>query len=675
MTLDEHLDQIRKNHEDAGAYLVFSDWLQEQADVPHGKEWGQLIILHHRLEQQPGNSAIAGEADALMKKHGWTLPSKLGNKPENLRLEWRWGFLRHVRIFDQFGDIKIGEIASWIHGLPMGGLLETFYVFYDGRYTDQSLDGHVKELLPKSADIRVVAPVALADRKKGPEPKETLWLQVDEKVPANIDKYGQLRMLELGDVTKLPKELGALPIERLDIDYCYRLRSIPDDVWGIESLGYMSMYDCSGLGLHMGQVNNLLSGFIRARTPKEQRIVEAALMQGKQPRKATVEQLLLALDNNVKKVREAAVQLLAERVANPLDEKPLEQGSVLVVLGSTNVDKKSLKARVEALGVKVATKVSDKTTHVLVGERPKGKHIGLKGPVWFCEKHLIVAISDDAAEAGDGKQSAALDTEALSKALRSKQDRSIVSAVETLQNHATIPAELLPELFCVLQDTELSKKGKGRAQAKKLFSAYAPEIVQQALAKHFKTSVLLAGETKRSSRLRALHKMAGEQLDVVRIAKLFVQDHRCGHGYLLGREPELRRWALEQLLEGADKTRLKIAGFELDELPDLSHLSNLKHIDASGNHLWSFPEQVPTDIESLELSGNYLRSLPKSLAQYEKLHTLDLSYNRFQSFPKGVTTLPALRELHLSSETWGETRITSIPKEIAARQARSAAHR
>jgi len=647
MNLNQHLEAIRRHPDDAELYLVLGDWLQEQNDP-----WGELIILQHQLEQQPGNSAISDEAEALMKKQGWTRP----DKPENLRLDWRWGFLRHVRVYDRFDDYDINKLTDWLSALPMIRLLETLFVFRDGRFADSTEVEQIKRKLPPETQVEVIRPVD-ADAEDGPPVGEVRWLSIDRaRVPADLGRYSQLRFLTWHRARRLPTSLGKLPLERLDLNWSFQLKEIPDALWGIESLGYMSLYDCTDLNLNMGQVNNLLSGFVRARTPRAQRIVEAGLMQGKKPARVTTEQLLLALDNNVKVVRQAAIEQLGQ-LKNPLARRPLGKGSVIALLGSFNLDRKTLKQRLEACGVKVVTKVSAKTTHVLLGEKPKGKHLlePASGLPQLVEGQLIDALKGS----GESVVEDATDEAALAKGLRSKNDKQIVEAVAKLQELGGVPKTLLPELFCVHQDTSL--KGKGRTHAKRLFAAYAPQGLQKVVSRHFKTSALLAGETKRNERLAALEKQAGRHIDVLRVVRLFVEDHGAGHTYLFGKGDSERDWALAKLISG--KT-VRFHHMEMDELPDLSGFPELTEVDALDNHLTRFPKNLPTSIETLSLRANYLRSLPRNLSAYDNLRVLDLAHNRFASFPKGVVTLPALEKLDLSSDTWGETRITSIPAVI-----------
>ena len=661
MDAKAHLAQIRKSIDDPAPYLVFADWLQERDDP-----WGRLIVLQHELEQRPGDGAIAAEVEALLKKQGWAPKAK----PKLLRLDWRWGFIRSVRVYDELGHEDVEKVLGPVLKLPMAALIQSCMVFRDKRFVGARQ--RLAPKLPPGAALELIEPVILAQDKK-PD-RRARWVAVQGKVPADIGRFERLTFLSCDGITSLPKAVGTLPLERLDIDWCFELSAIPDEVWGIESLGYISMYDCAGLGLNMGHVNNLLLGFTRARTPRRQRVLEAALLRGGSP-SASTEELLYALDNNVKAVRTRALELLEKQLESPLAERPIERGSVVALLGTVNVDTKTLKARVEAVGGKLTTKVAKQTSHVLLGERPRGKQHDLRKLPLLLERH-VVEMAQGRPARGETTQEA-LPAARLARDLRSRDDAKIQGAIRSLERSGGVPGELLPELFLVIQDASLEKLGKGRKLAKKLFAAYAPAKLRSSVGRHMKTSVLLAGETKQAERLTALEREAGDQIDMRRLARLMLEDFGggagpdtlgsgCGFKYILSRgDDDEIRWAIGMRIKG---TRIDLSGLELETLPDLSGFPLLEEVDASNKHLTRFPVELRSlpALRVLNLGGNYLRGLPRSLAELATLRTLDLSCNRFQAFPRGVTTLPGLRELDLTSETWGETRITSVPKEIVS---------
>ena len=652
MKLADHLARITADPDSAENYLVFADWLQEKGDP-----WGKLIVLQQQLDERRGDAAIAASIEALIKKHKW-MPKY---KPDLMRLSWRWGFIHSVRFFDAYGSEDIATPAAAVQKSPMGGLVRRVELFRQGDRTGKAKnEGKTLQALFPTATVEVVRSSELADLKNKKTRVAARYVEVRPEGWKNIEQCENATWIDCRGISELPESLGALPLERLDIDWCGQLTSIPDAVWGNESLGYISMYDCDELGLNMGRVNHLVGGFVRANTPREQRIYEATLFRG--GGRANRERLMFAIDNNVAVVRTRAIELLETLIKAP---KPaLGKGSVVAMIGRFNLDRKTIKKRIEDRGAIAKTTITAQTTHVLLGEAPGGKQHAIGDRAVLLERHLAAKASAKKG-AKKAQSGGALNVAKLSKDLRSKKDARIVSAVAALQEAGEVPRDLMAELFCVMADTNLEKLGKGRKNAKKLFAALAPAPLRKAVATHFKTSVLLAGETKVATRLGALEKAAGKHIDMPKLARLFLEDYDCGLKFIIERgDASELRWALERRIK---KKRLEITGAELDALPDLSGY-DLIEVDATNNHLNAFPVELAAALPKLavlRLGANYMRRLPKDLSAFVKLVTLELSENRFQAFPKGVVTLPVLEELNLSSDTWGETRITKIPKEIA----------
>lgn len=88
----------------------------------------------------------------------------------------------------------------------------------------------------------------------------------------------------------------------------------------------------------------------------------------------------------------------------------------------------------------------------------------------------------------------------------------------------------------------------------------------------------------------------------------------------------------------------------------------MQSLDLSGNQLTSLPESLGqlVGLQSLYLSGNRLTSLPESLGQLASLQSLNLSFNQLTSLPEWLGQLTSLEALNLSY-----TRLTSLPESLA----------
>ncbi|XP_017554490.1 leucine-rich repeat-containing protein 58a isoform X1 [Pygocentrus nattereri] len=96
---------------------------------------------------------------------------------------------------------------------------------------------------------------------------------------------------------------------------------------------------------------------------------------------------------------------------------------------------------------------------------------------------------------------------------------------------------------------------------------------------------------------------------------------------------------------------------------DITRLANLKTLVAKNNHFdeTSFPKHFGTmHIESLNLSGNRFREIPRQFLKLSRLLSLSLGGNRLKSIPAEIENLNRLEMLYL-----GGNMISSIPPELA----------
>lgn len=100
----------------------------------------------------------------------------------------------------------------------------------------------------------------------------------------------------------------------------------------------------------------------------------------------------------------------------------------------------------------------------------------------------------------------------------------------------------------------------------------------------------------------------------------------------------------------------------LTALPEsLGQLSNLQHVDVTGNQLTALPASLGSLIQlrKLYLDENQLTSLPESLGNLISLTHLDLRNNRLTSFPKSLSSLRRLAYLDLRAN-----KLVSLPASI-----------
>jgi internalin A len=108
--------------------------------------------------------------------------------------------------------------------------------------------------------------------------------------------------------------------------------------------------------------------------------------------------------------------------------------------------------------------------------------------------------------------------------------------------------------------------------------------------------------------------------------------------------------------------RLNLSNNYLTTLPEwIAELKNLEELILFGNSLAQLPDalgQCPR-LRCLSLSNNHLTTLPVSLAASTELQELYLAANAFSEFPESLTGLPKLRVL-----TLGHNDIETLPESI-----------
>ncbi len=502
-----------------------------------------------------------------------------------------------------------------------------------------------------------------------------LRLEKIGEVPDSLRSLQNLEVLaiEHSSITTLPLFLAELPkLRKLALEWNERLKEIPIEIFAAPSLQALTFFYC-GLPRKYDarKINALLAGFHKASTPRHSRLLQAALLLKDEKRALALGDLVAlvdALDASVIDVRALALKLIEKKLGKVTFAIP--EGSELVVAGKLNIDRATLKERLDKRSAKLAQKVGPKTCAVVLGLQPNGKATALlhRGIPIALETHLRQVLEGadtphliEAAKA-DGSAAAA-----LGELLMSDDQASVKLALEMMKSGG-VPPGIFEELVLSMQraDTRL------RGGLQKLFAQYASSELQDAYKKVLaKKSFYGSGETKVTSRIKALAKKSKGEIDPLKLATLLLRSN-VGYAYLfeMGKKDDaLATRALSALVKG---DTLDLSGSELDELPGaIANLPALRRLLLRQNHLKTIPEIVLglTALEELDLSENRLDALPEALEGMTALRTLAAGENFMQTFPSAVFRLSKLRSLDLSTKKWGRHRelpLREIPDGIEA---------
>lgn len=119
-----------------------------------------------------------------------------------------------------------------------------------------------------------------------------------------------------------------------------------------------------------------------------------------------------------------------------------------------------------------------------------------------------------------------------------------------------------------------------------------------------------------------------------------------------------KMWPEIEAAKKDNKRELKLSGVSISERFDsdgldasLFELNSLNLLTISDTSLQNLPSEISnlTNLQTLLLYGNELKSLPKSFGLLEKLKVLDVSRNQLESIPDEIANLTQLTTINLSN--------------------------
>jgi len=272
---------------------------------------------------------------------------------------------------------------------------------------------------------------------------------------------------------------------------------------------------------------------------------------------------------------------------------PLAKGAQLAVVGKIGINKQELRKKLKDQGIKYSSKITTKTTHLLLGQLSNGAYReALEQQIPILSEQYVLAFINANSEQYL-VDDADIDTAHIGQLLLSGQDENILLAL-TLFKQGGFPKELLTELFLAHRQTD--NKAIHR-ESERLIRQYGSIHLVDILKKNQLIFSKYASEIGIKRKLKNLQKRT--ELDCLKIAK---------HGYL---------------------TYKKGFTFMLSELPLPESVQLLR-------------ERVQN--QSLSLAQIGLTTIPLSLFELQELEVLDLSYN-YQLKSISTKLLPKLSQL------------------------------
>jgi len=324
-----------------------------------------------------------------------------------------------------------------------------------------------------------------------------------------------------------------------------------------------------------------------------------------------------------------------------IQEHPIVEGSEVVFVGQTQHLKfREVRERLMPYGVACKVFVKKTTTHVVLGGGAKSDKGFLEHEVTIISpKELNVALEElEQPYLLDKTADSEQNLSHLSGLLLSGQDENIALALEIFRGGG-FPKELLHELLIAYKMTSTSKI---RDHARALLYLHVSESSKLALKRLHNLSGRI-GERNLANGIRRMDADAPE-FSGAKIAHLMYARHRKGLTYLLDYLPNQERmdWLQGQMQEGC--------------------------LNFSKSHLNKCPKIVGelSDLQSLDLSGNSLRTLPATIfSKLPQLKVLNVSHNNFRELPKYLWEMTELKELNMVFKSWIWQHTPKLKEEIA----------
>jgi Leucine-rich repeat (LRR) protein len=281
---------------------------------------------------------------------------------------------------------------------------------------------------------------------------------------------------------------------------------------------------------------------------------------------------------------------------------PLTKEAELAVVGKLGINKQELRKKLKEQGIKYSSKITPKTSHLLLGQLPNGAYndaLEQQIPI-LSEQYVLEFINDNSEQYL--VDDADVNTAHIGQLLLSGQDENVLLAL-TLFKQGGFPKELLTELFLAHRQTDNTEIHR---ESERLIRQYGSINLVDELKKNQAIFSRYASEAGIKRKLRSLQKRT--ELDCIKIARHGYQAYKKGFTFLLSELPQTE--GIQLLRERAEGKKLSLSQIGLTTIPiTLFELKELEELDLSYNYqLRSISTKLLPKLSQLKvltLKGNY----------------------------------------------------------------------
>lgn len=282
--------------------------------------------------------------------------------------------------------------------------------------------------------------------------------------------------------------------------------------------------------------------------------------------------------------------------------EPLTKNAQLAVVGKVGINKQELRKKLKEQGIKYSSKITTKTTHLLLGQLPNGAYkeaLAQQIPI-LSEQYVLEFINDNSDQYL--VDDADVNVEHIGQLLLSGQDENVLLAL-TLFKQGGFPKELLTELFWAHRQTD---KPAIHRESERLIRQYGSINLVDELKKNQLIFSKYVSEVGIKRKLKTLQKRT--ELDCIKIAKQGYQAYKKGFTFLLSELPAAE--SIQLLRERTVNKKLSLSHIGLTTIPpSIFELQDLEILDLSHNYqLRSISTKLLPQLSQLKtliLKGNY----------------------------------------------------------------------
>lgn len=360
------------------------------------------------------------------------------------------------------------------------------------------------------------------------------------------------------------------------------------------------------------------------------------------------------LNHPIATIRIKALNQLEKLNINAFQSSPLTPQSRLAFAGKTHGQLREIKGKLKALSIPIDSKVNEKTTHILIGEKPAKKTESLLNSTaifltetqlnnFLIEENQLYLVEKDNPDIGQNLQDLLNSPDPVNQDL----------AINMMKSGGVAP-NLIPDLFLIYQYPNDAKQKK---EAADLLKRFASKELREKLARPY-----YFGKKRGTELVKRIQSVCeNTELDMAETSYAIFKKTGYNREYLLENgDAKIRLEVLKSLMNQSDKLRLTVPIKEV--INELVQIENLRELAIVQSKTPSFPQEIAQlrHLKSLELSFQELINIPDDFTHFPKLESLKLFNCNLSKLPIVITTISSLKTLDLTSN-----RLKELPEEIA----------